>query len=297
MGNDYWIVGPGRLGLSLGSVLAATEVPGGTLFIGRSEQPPDHPLFAAGKARYASRPPGRPVRGTRLVLAVPDSAVAGVAEMLAGLGEAEPECVALHLSGALPTAILAPLERAGYVTGSLHPLQTVADPSQGLERLKGAYFTFEGAAEARAVAVEIVGAAGGRLLEVHAADKARYHAACVFASNYLVACAGVAARLLADAVNVSEEEAAQALRPLWRGAIANLDELGLPRALTGPVARGDVETVRGHLAALRGDTRQAYAALALQALALGRELGLADEAARAMEAEIRSTESGGTEPG
>ncbi len=145
------------------------------------------------------------------------------------------------------------------------------------------------------MATEIVAAARGQLLEVHAADKVRYHAACVFASNYLVACAAVSTRLLAAAAEVSPEEAARALEPLWQGAVSNLSEFGPPRALTGPVARGDLETVREHLAALDPETRELYRQLALQALALSREAGLGWEAAHALESLLVGTQEGGTD--
>jgi predicted short-subunit dehydrogenase-like oxidoreductase (DUF2520 family) len=285
--DAYWIVGPGRMGLSLGTVLARAGT-SELLLVGRREGAPDHALMGSSGVRYAGAVPGPPPDGTCLLLAVPDGVIAQVAEDVARLGRPGSQCVPLPHSGAQPAAVLAPLADAGYATGSLHPLQTVADPAQGAERLQGAFFTFEGENEARAGAARIVEAAGGRMLEVHAEDKARYHAACVFASNYVVACVSVATRLLAEAVNVGREEAAQALQPLWLGALANLERPGLPRALTGPVARGDLETVKGHLESLAGGTRALYGRLALEALALSREQGLDAETAAAIEAEIES---------
>lgn len=283
------------MGLSLGSVLASAKVAGELLFVGRRQSEPDHPVMASPVARYATRLPGPPPPATRLLLAVPDGAIAEVASEIAELGPPGDRCVALHLSGSLDAEVLAPLARRGYAVGSLHPLQTVADPAGDAEQLRAAFFTFEGDPAARAAAVEIVEAAAGRMLEVHAADKARYHAACVFASNYVVACAAVATRLLADAVGVTSDEASKALQPLWRGALANLDRLGVPRALTGPIARGDVETVRRHLATLDGDTRVLYAQLALQALELSRQQGLEAVLADAIETEIRRVSAGGSE--
>jgi predicted short-subunit dehydrogenase-like oxidoreductase (DUF2520 family) len=292
----YWIIGPGRVGLSLGTVLASAGA-GELLFVGRREGAPDHPVMESPGVRYARGAPGPPPDGTILLLAVPDGAIAGVAAEVARLGRPGDRCVALHHSGAQPAASLAPLAEAGYATGSLHPLQTVADPLQGAERLRDAFFTYEGDGEAWAGAARIVEAAGGRMLEVHAEDKARYHAACVFASNYVVACVSVATRLLADAVNVGRAQAAQALQPLWHGALANLERPGLPRALTGPVARGDLATVKGHLESLDGGTRDLYGRLALEALELSREQGLDAETAAAIEAEIRSWLTGEAGPG
>lgn len=287
MSCTYWIVGPGRMGLSLGSVLATSGYTRELLFVGRRERPPEHPVLGQPLARYSRGFPGAPLEGTRVLLTVPDSTIAEIAVGLARLGAPGDGCVALHFSGSQPADVLAPLGECGYAVGSLHPLQTVADPHSGRERLRGAFFTFEGDARARGAAAEIVQAAEGRLLDVHTGDKARYHAACVFASNYVVACAAVATRLLTGAVNIGQEEAAQALQPLWQGALQNLDQLGIPRALTGPVARGDLETVRGHLAALDADTRELYRQLALQVLDLSRELGLDAAVGDAIEAEIR----------
>ncbi len=285
MPAPYWIVGPGRLGLSIGSVLIDSGIAAELLFIGRQQQAPQHPVMS--RSGYATALASPPQPGTRIVLAVPDGAIAGLADEIARLGAPGDGCVALHLSGVQTAQVLAPLAQRGYAVGSLHPLQTVADPGQGAGRLRGSFFTFEGDDRARAAAAEVVEAAGGEMLEVRAADKARYHAACVFASNYIIACAAAAARLLGEAAGTGREEALRALQPLWRGAVSNLEELGLPRALTGPLARGDAETVRKHMATLRGDTRLLYGRLALEALTLSRELGLAAEVADAIEVEIR----------
>ncbi len=281
------------MGTSLGSVVTRAGLASDLLFVGRREGGARHPTIDA--ARYCVGLPGIPPARTRVLLAVPDGVIGEVAGTLAALGNPGEGCVALHHSGAQTAEILAELAERGYATGSLHPLQTVADARHGVERLRGAYFSFEGDERARAAAIEIVEASAGRMLDLRSADKVRYHAACVFASNYVVACAGAATQLLADAASISEEEALQALMPLWRGAVANLDEAGLPRALTGPVVRGDLVTVRRHLGALDGDMRDLYRHLALRALDLSRRLGLASAVADAIEAEIRGTETGGRE--
>jgi len=245
--------------------------------------------------RYTNRLSDPPPAGTCVLLSIPDGAIADAADEIAGLGEPGPGCTALHLSGSQPASVLASLADRGYATGSLHPLQTVADPDQGAERLRDAFFAFEGDDRAREAASNLVTAAAGQMLEVHASDKARYHAACVFASNYVVTCAGVATQLLAETANIGEEEAARALRPLWHGAIANLDALGPARALTGPVARGDLGTVTAHLATLDGRTRDLYAELALQALELSVKAGLDEGVAERIEKEIRRLRTGGGE--
>ncbi len=288
----YWIVGPGRLGLSIGALLGERGVASEIVVVGRSPGAPDHPLFELSLTRY-TRNLERPLRDGRLLITVPDGAIGQVAEELAGLGRAERGAVALHFSGALSAEALSSLARAGYATGSLHPLSTVADVEFGAERLRGAFFGFEGEASAREAALAIVAAADGRLLDLHAANKTRYHAACVFASNYVVTCAAVAVQLLASAAEISEAEATRALRPLWEGAVTNLAALGLPEALTGPISRGDVVTVQRHLSELEPPIDELYAELALRALDVSREQGLAPEVAAEIESAIRLSESGG----
>ena len=282
----YWIVGPGRMGLSIGALLAQTDAAPPILFVGRRPTAPAHPLLDSGRAAYASELVGAPAPGTAILFAVPDGAVATAAAGVAGLGPPGADCVALHLSGALASDTLAPLAELGYAVGSLHPLQTVADPIDGAGRLRGSYFTFEGGRRAKKVAQNIVRAAEGRLLELRVRDKARYHAACVFASNYVVACAAVAVRLLAESVDISEDEARQALSPLLHGALANLDALGLPAALTGPIARGDVETVARHLRDLDEGEGALYRLLALEALRLARRQGLSPALADSLAREL-----------
>jgi predicted short-subunit dehydrogenase-like oxidoreductase (DUF2520 family) len=284
------------MGLAIGSVLAEAGAVETLLFVGRRSRAPEHPVMSLSVVRYSLGFPGPPAAGTRIMLAVPDGSIRGAADAIAGLGAPGPGCVALHSSGALPAEALVALAERGYAVGSLHPLQTVADPAHGAERLRGAFFTFEGDPAARGAAEEIVGAAEGRMLEVHAADKARYHAACVFASNYVVACAAVATRLLAGAANITEADAASALQPLWGGAVSNVDKLGPTEALTGPVRRGDVETIRAHLAALDGTTLELYAELALEALRVARHAGLSATAGGLIEREIAESRSGGSGP-
>jgi predicted short-subunit dehydrogenase-like oxidoreductase (DUF2520 family) len=255
------------MGLSLAAVLAGAEDGHRVMLIGHRVGSRD-PVARDTEVRLVVGIPGPPPAGACVLIAVPDGSVPGVASDLAAAGVTEGPCTALHLSGALVSSALDVLRERGYAIGSLHPLQTVADPASGPERLRGAFFTFEGEPGARGVAGEVVRAAGGYMLDLPPGNKGRYHAACVFASNYLVTCAAVATRLLATAMGLEEREAAQALAPLWRGSIANLERLGARKALTGPVARGDVATVKASLSELTGVDNDLYRQLALGALGL-----------------------------
>ncbi len=183
--------------------------------------------------------------GTRvLVLAVPDTVVAEVASAV-GPGDA----VVVHLAGSLGLDVLAPHERVA----SLHPLVALPDAVTGSARLRGAWFAVAG----DPVAAEIAGALDGRTVTVPDADRVRYHAAAVLASNHLVALLGQVERVAAD-VGVPLE----AYLDLARGALDDVAAVGPARALTGPVSRGDWDTVSRHLEAVDPAERPAYALLA-----------------------------------
>jgi predicted short-subunit dehydrogenase-like oxidoreductase (DUF2520 family) len=143
---------------------------------------------------------------------------------------------------------------------------------EGTDRLRGATFGVEGDGDARALAERLVAACEGRVLSIRPGGKALYHAAAVFASNYAVALLSIAGRLMGEA-GIAAEDAQPALTALAAGAVENVAALGPAAALTGPVARGDAETVARHLARLSGRDRGVYCLLALEALELARARG------------------------
>jgi predicted short-subunit dehydrogenase-like oxidoreductase (DUF2520 family) len=279
------------MGLALGSALRQQDAVERLVYYGRAHEPPPHPLFdphppARGVPAAAAvyRPlPALPDPGTNIViLAVPEKALPEVAYDLAMMGPAPSGCVALHMSGALSTDVLAPLHGAGYVVGSIHPLMAVADPWLAGERLVGAAFTLGGEPAAVAAGRRIVSALDGRALVVPSAQRPLYHAAAVLASNYLVALTAAAARILAEA-GVPDADTLPALLPLLRGTLDNVEQLGLPAALTGPIARGDIDTVRLHMARLSSGDRALYSGLGLELLRLARGAGLDERRADEIE--------------
>lgn len=276
MAERIFFVGPGRAGLALGYALWQAEVVEAVTYCGRRPDPPAHPLFIQGLARYVFglEPPSPGT--TAVFLSVPDEVLPDIALMLASQGEAPPGCAAFHLSGAFGTDPLAPLVEQGYAVGTLHPLQALADPIMGAEQLKGVYFAVSGEPAALTVARRILHGLGSTGLTIPISKRPLYHAAAVFASNYLTGLVGVAGRLLSQ-VGVPDEEALQAILPLARGSLENLGRLGPARALTGPVSRGDVETVRLHLRILGPRERSLYVALGLEVLSVAEEGGLDPE--------------------
>ena len=186
----------------------------------------------------------------------------------------------LHLSGLRDREALGPLAATGAALGSFHPLQTVSDPATAAARFAGAYAGIEGddralsAAEALAKSLRMIP------VPIPSGAKPAYHAGAAFAANYTTALVAVAERL-ARAAGIPPDVARRLYLPLIRGAAANL-EAGPAAALTGPVRRGDVDTVAAHLAALDPEDRKLYVLLAREALRLAREAGLPSEVAARM---------------
>lgn len=242
-------------------------------YFGRRPEPPAHPVFSELSARYnvGLHRPGPET--TAVLLAVPDSAVGDVAAGLAARGSAPVGCAAFHLSGALTVEVLRPLHEAGYEVGSVHPLQSVADPVRSAEALRGCFYAVAGGPDARAVARRLLGYLDARILEVPERKRPVYHAAAVMASNYLAVLLDTASRLLEEA-GIRADEALPALLPLAKGTLDNIASLGIGPALTGPIVRGDVETVRLHVQMLPEPERALYCALGRGALELAERAGL-----------------------
>jgi predicted short-subunit dehydrogenase-like oxidoreductase (DUF2520 family) len=194
------------------------------------------------------------------ILAVPDSVVAGVAATLAASGSINAQHVVLHLSGVLGATVLSPLGPTGAALGSLHPLVSFTDPETAPARLAGAVAAVEGDERARAAAFRLAALVGLTAFAVRAEDKPLYHAGAVFGANFLVTIAAVARRLF-ERAGVPPEQAALGLARLMSGVLENVATQGPAGALTGPVKRGDADTLRRNLAALAPDEAELYRAL------------------------------------
>lgn len=199
-----------------------------------------------------------------LLLTVPDDALGKVSAQLAQSLQAQgrtASAVVLHCSGAMDLTPLLPLRDVGCAIGSLHPLQSFARPDGA--QLRQIYMALDGDERAQLAARKLAAAVGSTPFQVPAAERATYHAAACFASNFVVTAAALGQALLSRWTG-SPEAAAQALAPLVQGTAHNLlRQTDFGQALTGPIARGDVGTVRKHLASLPTAYQQAYRQFAL----------------------------------
>jgi predicted short-subunit dehydrogenase-like oxidoreductase (DUF2520 family) len=278
-GGTLAVIGAGRVGGALGRLLTragyrVVAVAGRTRrsaasaarFIGAGEPTAD---AAAAAARAAI-----------ILITVPDREIRGVCERIGRGGGFRRGALVLHASGAHTRELLDAARGAGALRAVLHPLQAVPSRELGVVNIPGSYFRTEADRGARARVRALVGALGGTELRLPgwAGDPqsaALYHAGAVAASNYLVTLLDFAARLLGT-LGAERRQALRAVLPLVRGTLANVERLGIPAALTGPIARGDAATVAAHVAALRERAPELLALnllLARETLPLAREKG------------------------
>lgn len=186
----------------------------------------------------------------------------------------------LHCSGADSLDVLEPARKAGAQVGVFHPLQTFASVDQAITNLAGSTFALEAneplLGRLRQMATDL----GGHGVALKAGDKVLYHAAAVMACNYVVTLVKLAADLWST-FGVSQAEATRALLPLLKGTLNNIENVGLPNCLTGPIARGDTGTISKHLAALEQkapDLLSTYRELGLQTIPISLAKGRVDPA-------------------
>jgi len=181
-------------------------------------------------------------------LTVPDDAIE---EVVGSLSWSEGKSV-VHCSGSRSLDPLQAARKAGAAVGVLHPLQAFATAQQARRNLRGSAFAIEASDGALQGRLEgIARSLGGRPFRLSGDKKVLYHAAAAIASNYLVTLVDLASGLWSQ-FGSRKEDGLSALLPLLKGTVENLEAVGLPDALTGPIARGDVDTVKRHLEALGG---------------------------------------------
>ena len=290
------ILGAGAVGTTLARALAARGAH--VTAVASRTRASAEALAAVLPGAHAVPAEALPAEADLVLLAVADAAITPLAETVpwrTGQGVA-------HLSGARGADALAAVTVRGALPAALHPLMTITRPTPDtpaealLQRLAGCSWTLDAADPTLASALEtLVTALGGSVIRLAPQDRIPYHIAGVLASNYVVALLAAAARLWEPFA--APEEALRALLPLLRGAADNLASAGLPQALSGPVARGDVETIATHLAWLDAHAagapelsavRDAYIALAELTIPVALAKGtLTPEAAERIRALLR----------
>lgn len=286
---------PGRLGVGVvgaghvGAVLGAALRQAGHTVVGASG------VSEGSLERIDTLLPGVPVlevpevvrRSELVLLAVPDDALAGLVTGLAATHAWQAGQLVAHTSGRHGIAVLAPALAAGAIPLALHPVMTFTGTSVDLARLADCTFGVTAPRPVLPVAQALVVEMGAEPVVVDETARPLYHAALAHAANHLVTLVAQAEDLLREA---GVEDPGRMLEPLTRAALDNALRLG-DLALTGPVARGDVGTVAGHLEELerlasatgRTDALDAYRAMSRAATERARARGaLSDDVSAAL---------------
>jgi predicted short-subunit dehydrogenase-like oxidoreductase (DUF2520 family) len=180
-----------------------------------------------------------------------------------------------HCSGADSTAILQPAKDAGANVAGFHPLQTFASIDQAIENIPGSTVALEAEGPLLSDLKDMAGALECSSIVLQPEDKVVYHAAAVIACNYLVTLIKLATDLW-QTFDVPRQQAVQALMPLLRGTLHNIETVGIPQCLTGPIARGDAGTVTKHIESLQKiapDVLSTYLELGLQTIPIAEAKG------------------------
>ncbi len=277
--NPVGIVGGGSVAQALGRALRERGAP----VVALTARRPDRASLAAafiGPAVRAVEYPKLLRLTSHLIIAVSDGAISAVARSLAAAGLRGG--VAVHTCGASGPDVLAPLGGGDTACGVFHPLQTVPSPELGAGRLRQITFGVGGDAAAVAWAEEMAQLLESRAVRVAAHGFPAYHAAATLAGNAVAALVD-AAIVLMERAGVDADTALSALGPLCQASADNVRAVGPVAALTGPIARGDVSTIRTHLTALADapdGIAELYAAVSRRLVDLGTRQGLDEAAAR-----------------
>ena len=204
------------------------------------------------------------------MIATRDDAIVPSCVTLAASGKITPDDIVFHVSGATPSGDLKPVKDRGAYIASVHPIKTFTDAEQAVQTFPGTFCSAEGDAEALKTLKPAFEKIGARAFDITPELKPVYHSGGVFACNYLVALIEVALRAHEKA-GIPRSASLRALEPMVRETVDAIFDKGPAKALTGPISRGDVATVRRQHAMVRDwdpAIGELYRGLGLLAVAL-----------------------------
>ncbi len=272
MKPSFAIVGCGKVGTALAVFLTrAGYRPAG--FVGKSLSSAKHVAGMVLSDQFSDVPWDITRNADVVFITTPDSAITETCNTISQNMGFVNNAVVLHCSGALASSVLSGAKTCGAWIGSMHPLQSFASADFETNPFQGIIVSLEGEDPAVKTAKKIATDLGGTVVNILTEAKTLYHASAVVASNYLVTLLELAIRLIGEA-GIDQRDAFNLLKPLIEGTLSNIGKIGVYKALTGPIARGDVKTVETHIKEIgfkRPELLALYKTLALYTIDIAAE--------------------------
>ncbi|MBA3035109.1 MAG: DUF2520 domain-containing protein [Desulfobacterium sp.] len=253
MKPSFSIVGCGRVGTALAKFLSKVGyIPTG--FASKSLSSAKRAAALIGSTNFTDVLWEATKKADIVFITTPDGAIEEVCKSIADKNGFNSDSIVLHCSGALTSEILLSAKTCGASIGSLHPLQSFASTTEyNINPFSGIVTSVEGDKKAVDAAKLIVEDLDSVCISIKTDTKILYHASAVVASNYLVTLLDLSLNLICQA-GVPAKDAFKGLKPLIEGTLSNIENMSIPDALTGPIARGDVQTIENHLSEIGSKT-------------------------------------------
>ena len=209
-----------------------------------------------------------------ILITTPDDAISSACQKIS-LSPAIKGKFVFHMSGAGGLDLLEQAKKAGAAVASIHPLQSFSSIDQAIKNIPGSYFGITSDKKSRIPAKNIIRDLGGIPLFISSDQKPLYHAAACFASNYLVSLMNTVESIY-RAIGLNEKDAKKAYLPLVYGSLRNIENSGSISSLTGPIARGDIGTIKKHITAINKNLPQyssLYSSLGLITVKVAQQKG------------------------
>lgn len=278
MKPSFAIVGGGKVGTALGANLVRAGY-ACTGVVCTTQSSAQKAVSFIGSGTASTIPWEITPKADIVLITTPDSAIADVCEQIDAHRGFAPGAIVLHCSGALPSTLLKIASAGDVATGSLHPLQSIAGVDPVVNPFEGIVMAVEGTPRAVAAAMAMGKDLGATCFTISTEAKTLYHAAAVVTSNYLVTLCDTAFALL-EAAGIDRNRAFETLKPLIFGTLENIRTVGIPLALTGPVARGDAPIIEAHIqemARQKPDLLPVYRVLGLHTINVAKAKGTITE--------------------
>jgi predicted short-subunit dehydrogenase-like oxidoreductase (DUF2520 family) len=270
--HKFAIIGTGMVGTAIGFLLRKSGYQITSLY-DKSPASLKRALPYTG-GNIARKPQDALRKADYILITTPDDTIACACADIALSPEIKSKFV-FHMSGAGGLDLLEPAKKAGAFVASIHPLQSFSSIDQAIQNIPGSYFGITAEKKALLLAKKIVHNLHGIPMVISPDQKALYHAAACFASNYLVTLMNIV-ESISKSIGINDKDARQAYLPLVYGSLKNIEKSGSVLSLTGPIARGDCSTVQKHIQSFQKTLPQyasVYSELGLLAVKIAQQKG------------------------